>query len=63
MKVRLIGLGVSQFDEELGEQLTFFDESLPQARNIDSLIDLVEDRFGKGMIKKATLMKSDDIEE
>lgn len=61
-KVRLIGLGVSQFDEETGEQLTFLDATPPQARNIDSLIDLVENRFGKGMIKKATLIKSDHIE-
>jgi len=63
MKVRLIGLGVSQFDEESGEQLAFFDDTKPQSRNIDSLIDLVEDRFGKGMIKKATLIRSNQVDE
>ncbi len=63
MKVRLIGLGVSQFDEASGEQLAFFDKTKPQSRNIDSLIDLVEDRFGKGMIKKATLIRSNPVDE
>jgi len=56
MKVRLIGLGVSNFNENIGDQLSFFDDEDEPGQDIDDLIDLVENQFGEGTIKKATLL-------
>lgn len=56
-KVRLIGVGLSNFQTETGEQLDIFADQENSGQNIDRVIDLVENQFGKGTIQKATLLR------
>jgi len=55
-KVRLIGIGISHFNTEMGEQLPLFQDSTEKNRQIDEVIDIIENHFGKGTIQKATLL-------
>lgn len=55
-KTRLIGVGVSQFKTIAGEQMSLFEESGPAKNPADDLIELIENRFGRGKLRKATLM-------
>lgn len=56
-KVRLIGVNVSHFDTGLGQQLNLLDKEQTSASNSDKVIDLIEEKFGKGFINRATLMQ------
>lgn len=57
-KVRLIGLGVSNFNVGPGEQMSFLNtQNEVKDQRIDQVIDLIEDRFGKGTIRKASLLQ------
>ncbi len=55
-KVRLLGIAVSNLNTQGEEQLGLFDESKPQPEKIDQVIDLVQNKFGPDLIKKASLM-------
>ena len=55
-KVRLLGVAVSKLDTNCDEQLGFFDEANKEEQKIDTLIDMVQNKFGVDKIKKASLM-------
>ncbi|MGD9899518.1 MAG: DNA polymerase IV [Calditrichaceae bacterium] len=58
-KIRLVGVGVSGFDRQLGEQISLFDAGRSQkSRKLDELEDLLIDRFGKEVISRAESMKT-----
>ena len=50
-KVRLIGLGVSDFSESYVYQISLFDETIEED-NIDKVIRNINKKFGKDIIKK-----------
>ncbi len=51
--VRLIGVGVSGFRDNRGQQLSLFDRDIEKVRVIDELEDKVREKFGTGAIKRA----------
>jgi nucleotidyltransferase/DNA polymerase involved in DNA repair len=55
-KVRLLGIAVSNLNTQCNEQLGFFDAENKQDRQIDQVIDLVQNKFGPDLIKKASLL-------
>ena len=59
-KVRLIGAGMSGFDEEEGEQLSLFNTKRKSTTQLDKLQDQLSDRFGKKIISRAESMNKRD---
>ena len=60
-KVRLLGVGVSGFIDELGHQLSLFERKIEEEGTLDSLEDLVREKFGKHAISRAeSLSKGKD---
>jgi nucleotidyltransferase/DNA polymerase involved in DNA repair len=55
-KVRLLGIAVSNLDNQSQEQLGLFDRGEQPVEKIDKVIDLVQHKFGPDLIKKASLM-------
>ena len=55
-KVRLLGIAVSNLNNQCDEQLGLFDSGKQSEQKIDKVIDLVQDKFGPDLIKKASLM-------
>ena len=55
-KVRLLGIAVSNLNTHCDEQLGFFDAYHKEDQKIDQVIDLVQNKFGPDLIKKASLM-------
>jgi DNA polymerase-4 len=55
-KVRLLGIAVSNLNNQSDEQLGLFDRGEQPEQKIDKVIDLVQDKFGPDLIKKASLM-------
>ncbi len=55
-KVRLLGVAVSNLNIKHGAQLGFFDKIEKENDQLDRLIDTVQNKFGAGMIKKASLL-------
>ena len=55
-KVRLIGIGISNLTTPIGQQLGLFENEKSESSTLDHLIDLVQDKFGKNSIKKATIL-------
>lgn len=55
-KIRLLGVAVSNFNTECGDQLGLFDVNNRDDQKIDQLIDKVQDKFGADSIKKASIM-------
>ncbi len=56
-KVRLLGVGVSHFDDKNSVQLSIFDEDNRKKQKLDMLQDSLKDRFGKNIISRAESMK------
>ena len=55
-KVRLLGIAISNLNSECDEQLGLFDAANSENQKIDQVIDLVQDKFGPDLIKKASLL-------
>ena len=55
-KVRLLGIAVSNLNTQCDEQLGFFDTDTKADQKIDHVIDLVQNKFGPDLIKKASLL-------
>ncbi len=55
--IRLIGVTVSNFESESTTQLSLFDmETVPEHSEVDHMVDSIREKFGYGMIKRATLL-------
>ena len=52
-RVRLLGVGVSQFGTEVGQQLSLFDAGEEKTDPLDKLEDIVRNKFGKNAITRA----------
>jgi nucleotidyltransferase/DNA polymerase involved in DNA repair len=52
-KVRLLGVGVSGFVDEIGHQLSLFEKQIDESSELDMLEDLVREKFGKQSITRA----------
>jgi DNA polymerase-4 len=61
--IRLLGIGISNIDEEIPEQLSIFDinEELPDSvkkeEKLERAMDVIRSRFGRDKVKRATLVK------
>jgi DNA polymerase-4 len=59
LPVRLLGFGVSNFDQSNMTQLLLFDEpAREQQRSLDIATDEIAKKFGKGAIHRAATPKS-----
>lgn len=56
-KVRLLGVGVSGFNDKVDEQLSLFDQSEKKNSDLDTVEDLVRQKFGKNAINRAEGMR------
>jgi len=52
-RVRLLGVGVSSFVDEIGHQLSLFEKRIEGSGKLDTLEDLVREKFGKHAITRA----------
>lgn len=52
-KVRLLGVGVSGFIDEVGHQLSLFEQNIEDNDTLDALEDVVKNKFGKHSIVRA----------
>lgn len=63
--VRLLGIGLSNIEEDLPDQLSFFDvnEDMPdeikREENLERAIDAIRSRFGSDKLKRAKLVDED----
>jgi nucleotidyltransferase/DNA polymerase involved in DNA repair len=60
-KVRLLGVGVSGFGNEISRQLSLFEKPTAQDEELDKLEDLVKKKFGKKSIRRAEGIRRKDI--
>ena len=56
-KIRLLGVGVSHFDDAASAQRSIFDEEDGKKQQLDLLQDVLSDRFGKSLVSRAESMK------
>ena len=56
--MRLLGVGVSGFIDEIGHQLSLFEENIEDNDTLDALEDLVKNKFGKHSIVRAESLGS-----
>lgn len=55
--IRLLGVTVSNIEDEKNQQLTLFDmETVPEHSEVDHMVDEIRDKFGYGLIKRASLL-------
>ena len=60
-KVRLLGVGMSGFEDKTGAQLSLFEQSNGKPSELDIVEDLVRKKFGKNAISRAAgLSKTKD---
>ena len=59
-KVRLLGVGVSGFVDEVGHQLSLFEGGIEQDNRIDTLEDMIKNKFGKRAISRAASLKNNN---
>jgi nucleotidyltransferase/DNA polymerase involved in DNA repair len=57
-KVRLLGIGVSQLNSQIGEQLSLFDQESAMDKKITGLLDSLEDKFGKNVVTRAASLRT-----
>jgi DNA polymerase-4 len=57
-KVRLLGVGVSGFVDEIGHQLSLFEKKIERDDRLDILEDMVRDKFGKHSILRAESLQN-----
>jgi nucleotidyltransferase/DNA polymerase involved in DNA repair len=55
-KIRLLGVGVSNFDVLTSAQSSIFDEEESKKQKLDLLQDVLNDRFGRNIISRAETM-------
>ena len=56
MRVRLLGVGVSQLNSVSGEQLGLFDQEAPLDAKMTRLLDSLQDKYGENTVKRASLL-------
>jgi nucleotidyltransferase/DNA polymerase involved in DNA repair len=56
MKVRLLGIGVSQLNSISGEQLGLFEQEAPLNKKLTRLLDSLKDKYGEEAIRRAALL-------
>ena len=57
MKVRLLGIGLSQLSSVSGEQLGLFEQDKPISQKLTTLIDSLKDKYGDDAVTRASLLK------
>ena len=56
-KIRLLGVGVSHFEDKTSAQRSIFDEENGKKQKLDMLQDALSDRYGKSIVSRAESMK------
>jgi len=56
-KIRLLGIGVSHFDNKTSAQRSLFDEQIDKKQELDKIQDTLSERFGRNIISRAESMK------
>ncbi len=56
LRVRLLGIGLSQLNSVAGEQLGLFDQEAPLDDRLTKLLDSLKDKFGESVVTRATLL-------
>ncbi|MFQ5707698.1 MAG: DNA polymerase IV [bacterium] len=56
LKVRLLGIGVSQLSSVSGEQLALFEPETPLDEKLTSLLDTLKDKYGDQVITRAAIL-------
>jgi DNA polymerase-4 len=55
--IRLLGISLTNFESELGQQLNLFDDSTTgETQKIDQMVDQVRDKFGYSAIHRAAIL-------
>jgi len=55
-KVRLLGVAISNLCDKKGAQISIFENAETKKKDTDSLIEKIQEKFGKDSIKRASLM-------
>ena len=63
LKVRLVGVGVSQLSNLVGEQLGLFDQEAPLNRKLTKLLDSLRDKFGDEVVGRAAILEKNGGEK
>ena len=56
MKVRLLGIGVSQLNSISGEQLALFEQEASLDEKLTQLLDSLKDEYGEDAVNRAALL-------
>jgi nucleotidyltransferase/DNA polymerase involved in DNA repair len=59
LKVRLLGIGVSQLNSISGEQLGLFEQEAPLNERLTKLLDSVKDKHGEDAVSRAVFIQKD----
>jgi nucleotidyltransferase/DNA polymerase involved in DNA repair len=62
-KVRLVGVGLSDFSEEKDDQMGLFDKEDVKTSKLNVSLDEILGKYGKGTVKKASLLRHRDGQE
>ncbi len=61
--VRLLGVGISGFDETEGRQLSLFSPQAEKSGKLDQVQDLLTNRFGKKIIQRAESLSATSVKK